>query len=83
MVIILISENKYLLLILDWINLSEPNNNLSSIGNKKVLNMIESNIELIKSKSGFGCVVISVYDKKVSNIKATITTDIITKNKSS
>ena len=83
MAIILISENKYLLLILDWINLSEPNYNLSSIDNKKVLNMIESNIELIKSKSGFGCVVISVYDKKVSNIKATITTDIITKNKSS
>ena len=83
MTIILISENKYLLLILDWINLSETNYNLSSIDNKKVLNMIESNIELIKSKSGFGCVVISVYDKKVSNIKATITTDIITKNKSS
>ena len=43
--------------------------------------MIESNIELIKTKSGFGCIIISVYDKKVSNIKATITTDIITKNK--
>ena len=81
MAIILISENKYLLLILDWINLSETNYNLSSIDNKKVLNMIETNIELIKSKSGFGCVVIAVYDKKVSNIKATITTDIITKNK--
>lgn len=61
--------------------MSEPNYNTLSIDTKKVLNLIESNIELVKNKSGFGTIVISVYDKKVSNIKATITQDLITKVK--
>lgn len=47
----------------------------------KVMNKIESNIELIKSKSGYGTVTIGIYDKKVTNIKSTISEDLITKVK--
>jgi hypothetical protein len=59
----------------------EVNFNSVSIEMTKVMNKIESNIELIKSKSGYGTVTIGIYDKKVTNIKSTISEDLITKVK--
>ena len=61
--------------------MSEVNFNSVNIETKKIMNKIESNIELIKNKSGYGSVTIAIYDKKVSNIKATISEDLISKVK--
>jgi hypothetical protein len=63
------------------VNDSEINFNSVSIETAKVMNKIESHIELIKNKSGYGSVTIGIYDKKVSNIKATISEDLIIKIK--
>jgi hypothetical protein len=61
--------------------MSEVNFNSVNIETKKIMNKVESNIELIKNKSGYGSVTIAIYDKKVSNIKATISEDLISKVK--
>ena len=61
--------------------MSEVNFNSVNIETKKIMIKIESNIELIKNKSGYGSVTIAIYDKKVSNIKATISEDLISKVK--
>ena len=61
--------------------MSEVNFNSVNIEAKKIMSKVESNIELIKNKSGYGSVTIAIYDKKVSNIKATISEDLISKVK--
>ena len=61
--------------------MSEVNFNSVNIETKKIMSKVESNIELIKNKSGYGSVTIAIYDKKVSNIKATISEDLISKVK--
>ena len=63
------------------VNDSEININSTNIETAKIMNKIESNIELIKNKSGYGSVTIGIYDRKVSNIKATISEDLIIKIK--
>lgn len=54
----------------------EDNFNRVDIEVSKMINKIESKIMLIKNNSGYGSILINIYDKKVTNIKTTISEDV-------
>lgn len=54
----------------------EVNFNRVDSATLKTMNLIEAKINLIKNNTGYGNLIISIYDKKVTNIKTTISEDI-------
>lgn len=54
----------------------DANFNVKDIDTARIMNKVESKINLIKSNTGYGNILINIYDKKVTNIKATISEDV-------
>lgn len=52
------------------------NENEKTIQDSRLKNEIDKAIRLIKSNSGFGNIVINIYEGKAINIKATLSTDL-------
>ncbi len=55
---------------------TDPNFNVKDIDTARIMNKLEAKINLIKSNTGYGNILINIYDKKVTNIKATISEDV-------
>lgn len=50
--------------------------NLHFADNAKIKNEVDKAIRLIKSNSGYGQIIMSIYDSKVVNIKVTLSSDL-------
>lgn len=58
------------------VNNSEKNFNTDNIETVRAMNKIESKIKEINADTGYGSLTITIYDKKIKNIKHTISEDI-------
>jgi hypothetical protein len=57
-------------------NIPDNIGNSVSINENKIRNEVDKAIRLIKSNTGHGQIVLSIYEGRVKNIKTTLSTDV-------